>query len=144
MKPVEKIENAVRSLLVSQKLGNQRDIETILKKQGYKVTQSTISRVLHKLEAVKALDENGVTYYRLRPQASRYLATNLVHKIVTTETLVIVFTLGGAAGHVCEYLDRQQSPLIAGTIAGENTIFIAPHKTADRVKIEHLVREIFL
>ncbi len=144
MKKNEIVENAVRDLLINRKVHNQKELGTLLVKQGYKVTQSTISRILHKIEAIKTLDETGGTYYRLRPQASRYLATNLVHKIVSTETLVIVFTSAGAAGHVCEYLDRQHSPLIAGTIAGENTIFIAPYHVGDIIKIEHLVREVFL
>lgn len=144
MKTIEIVEKAVRDLLLSHKVKNQKDFEVLLKKQGYNVTQSTISRILNKIEAIKTLDENGVAYYRVRPQASRYLATNLVHKIVSTETMVIVFTLGGAAGHVCEYLDQQNSPLIAGTIAGENTIFIAPHRLKDIIQIEHLIRGIFL
>lgn len=144
MKNADMIEEAMRGLLVGKKIKNQKEFESLLKKQGYSITQSTVSRLLNKIEAVKTLDENGVTYYRLRPQASRYLATNLVHKIVSTETMVIVFTSGGAAGHVCEYLDRQNSSLIAGTIAGENTIFIAPYQVKDIIRIEHFIREIFL
>lgn len=138
------MEEALRDIILKHKIMRQSDFVDKLRQKGFVVNQSTVSRLLNKIGAMKAVDDKGRMYYRLRPQASKYLATNLVHKIVTTETLVVVFTLGGAAGHVCEYIDRQHSPMIAGTIAGENTIFIAPFHVADIVPIENFIREIFM
>ena len=139
------LDDQIKQLIANKKLANQAELVAALAQKGVLAHQSTVSRALHKMGVGKVLDPaTGQAFYKLRAAANRYLATNLVHKLVVAEAMLVVFTQNGAAGHVCEYLDRQAHPAIAGTIAGENTIFIAPHKLRDMAKIEKFVRDVFL
>lgn len=139
------LEDQIKQLITTKKLANQAELVAALAQKGVVAHQSTISRALHKMGVGKMLDDTtGQAFYKLRAAANRYLATNLVKKVVAAEGMVVVFTQNGAAGHVCEYLDRQEHTAIAGTIAGENTIFIAPHRLRDVPKIEKFVRDVFL
>ena len=54
----------LKDILTSGFVGTQDELCDKLSRQGYDVTQSTISRDLRRLGAVKAIDEEGRTVYR--------------------------------------------------------------------------------
>ena len=109
----------------------QEELADYLNKEGFKVTQATVSRDIKELKLVKVLGENGKYKYAANapvetPTTERFL--NLIKdtgvSVACSENIVVFKTLSGCAGAACEAIDSLHLKDILGTIAGENTIFI--------------------
>jgi transcriptional regulator of arginine metabolism len=134
---------ALRRLLDEGSLSTQDELREKLEKHGYPVTQSTISRDLRKLGAVKAIDAEGRTVYRLpddnaAPVTSSSLQ-DLVLDIQHNGSTIVIHTAAGSASLVARHLDNARPDGILGTIAGDDTIFVAPAQTP---KIQRTIEEI--
>jgi transcriptional regulator of arginine metabolism len=144
----------LRDILLEGQAGTQADIQHALEKKGLSISQSKISRLLHQIGAVKLIDSDGKTHYRLPHE------TGLIHELTTThektlvrqwvldvianETLIIIHTTPGAAGMVARIIDQHRINLhILGTIAGDDTIFIAPKNNQQIASVIMLITELF-
>ncbi len=135
---------AFHSLLMGRKASTQEEICSNLEQQGYEINQSKASRLLRKIGAIKVVNEQGQTVYSLpREPAPPHMQTplrDLILDIVSNETLIIVFTSPGSASMVARVLDYNLAKTeILGTLAGDDTIFVAPKSIH---KIDILLREI--
>ena len=123
---------ALRKLLEGGELSTQEELAEKLRRLDFEVTQSTISRDLRKIGAVKAIDPEGQTVYRLpeefEPPVSGTI-TDLVSDIATNGSIIVIHTAVGSASLVARHLDRVEREMILGTIAGDDTIFVAPAST---------------
>lgn len=124
---------ALRKLLSQGKLSTQDELREELEARKFAVTQSTISRDLRRVGAVKAIDPDGRTVYRLAtdtPPPAVPVATgslkDLVKTIETNGSLIVLHTVSGSASLVAVHLDRVRPGQILGTLAGDDTIFVAP------------------
>ena len=122
---------ALKSLLVEGQTGTQEELCEALEKHGFKVNQSTISRLLRKVKAVKIENEKGESVYSLprqpAPPAITPAIRSLVVEIVANETTIVIFTSPGSASMIARILDyKQPSSEVLGTIAGDDTIFVVP------------------
>lgn len=121
----------LRKLLDSGFAGTQDELSEKLSAEGFEVTQSTISRDLRKLGAVKVIDESGRTVYRfqsaseLPPLPTSSLA-DLVSNITSNGSIIVLHTHPGSASLVARHLDHFRPGGILGTLAGDDTIFVAP------------------
>lgn len=136
-------EEALEALLKKRQSNTQEEICTALEQQGYEVNQSKISRLLRKIGAVKVVNEAGVVVYSLprepAPPMLNAPLCNLIIDIDSNETMVVIFTSPGAASLVARLLDYCQAKTeILGTIAGDDTIFVAPKsiQKLQKLKIE--------
>lgn len=122
----------LRQLLLEGKVTRQEDICIALQAKGHQVNQSKISRLIRKLNAIKSKNELGQVVYRLArepmpPTTSSSQLSSLVIDIIANETMIIVNTSPGAAQLVARVLDYNKNNIqILGTIAGDDSIFIAP------------------
>ena len=128
------LKEALRQLLTEGITTSQEEICNILKHKGHEVDQSKISRLLHKLGAVKILDTTGKMTYRLPqeslPPSTNTALSNLVTEVIANETLIAVHTNPGSAALVARLLDYNRRKLqILGTVAGDDVIFVAPQTT---------------
>ena len=123
----------IADLLRSRAVASQDALLSALRDEGFATTQATISRDLDQLGAVK-LRRDGVTSYALPDEVSvanapeRRLRTILAEWVRSVEAvgqLVVVKTPPGSAHLVGVALDQSRFPEIAGTICGDDTIFIA-------------------
>lgn len=140
----EDLDEALKALLMSRKSSTQEDICKALEEQGYEINQSKASRLLRKIGASKVINAFGQTVYSLprepTPPSMGMALRNLILDIVANETLIIIFTSPGSASMVARVLDYHQfSAGILGTIAGDDTIFVAPKSIKD---IPRLTQEI--
>jgi transcriptional regulator of arginine metabolism len=125
---------AVRQLIKSRLVATQEELRELVLAQGFDVTQATLSRDLAQIGARRVSLPEGGTAYEVDdarvPEGPDVLLPyrEMITRVVETDTLVIVFTLPGAASAVAVGLDRARMQQIAGTIAGDDTIFIAPAK----------------
>ncbi len=137
--------NTLRKLLSNGDLSTQEELAVELSEQKFKVTQSTISRDLRKLGAVKTQDPAGRTVYRLPDDLSSpaMISGNsfagLLVNVQHNGSLIVINTTPGSASLVARQLDQTRPEGILGTIAGDDTIFVAPVSSR---KIEQTVEAI--
>jgi len=126
---------ALKKLLNQSRASTQDALRYQLEVNGFSVTQSTISRDLRKLGTIKAIDSNGQTVYRLSeegpPPSKTASLSDLVLDIETNGPLIVIHTFPGSASLVARHLDQIRPGGILGTIAGDDTIFIAVASSKD-------------
>lgn len=119
----------LRALLMEGKLSTQDELRVKLEKQKFRVTQSTISRDLRRLGAIRAVDAEGNTVYRLPDTAGAIAAAeaaaDTVVSVQTNGPMLVIHTLPGLASMVARHVDMQRSADYLGTIAGDDTVFVA-------------------
>ena len=109
----------------------QEELAEELRKAGFDVTQATVSRDIKNLKLIKIQGSTGE--YRYQPpkkddidlsEKLHTVLTNLTVNVENIDKMVIVKTVSAGAAPVAEAIDSFHNEDIAGTIAGENTIFI--------------------
>lgn len=138
---------ALRTLLMGREASTQEEICIALEKKGFEINQSKISRLLRKIGAIKVVNVKGQTIYSLaREPAPPSMSTplrDLILEVVANETLVVIFTSPGSASMVARILDYVlASTEILGTIAGDDTIFIAPKSIKNIQKLQEEIKDL--
>ena len=138
----------IRDLLDQRLIRTQQELAAALRERGFRATQATISRDVTELGLVKA-NRDGIQAYALPPrlieaEASgedrlRKLLKDLPVEIRESGLLLVVRTLPGSAHAIAAALDRARWPEVAGSIAGDDTLFIA---FADRVALQRIRRRL--
>ncbi len=116
----------LKQLVATKRLRCQAEIVAELKKLGFSVTQSCVSRDITRLGILKV---NGV--YCL-PRSLRLSATHGEIESLDTagDHLIVIRTEPGEAPPIALAIDHARFPEIVGTVAGDDTIFVAV-RTAD-------------
>jgi len=109
----------ILSLIRAKPVGTQEDLRALLERSGVPATQSSVSRDLEELGVVK---HHG--HYTL-PRTNGAAARGLLSLDQAGDTLIIARTVPGLASAVAVEIDAAAIAEIVGTIAGEDTIFIA-------------------
>ena len=144
-----KIAELLQQLLSRGIAGNQKQLVKAFADIGVITTQSSVSRALKKINAVKSVDERGNSIYTLQTSAQGQLVASppldifesLVLCIDHNGHLIVVHTKPGAAMTVAKLIDDKKFEQIMGTVAGDDTIMIAPKNIsltpilADHIKI---------
>ena len=122
-----------------QEIIAQKDIETqnqlmeALQDQGIKCTQATVSRDIKEMRLVKELSPEGRYRYTLSVHEETADFNSRLKKIfresVTSldiaQNIIVIKTLPGLAGGACAALDAISVPNLVGTLAGDDTAFLA-------------------
>jgi transcriptional regulator of arginine metabolism len=117
----------ILELISTRAIRTQEELADALTAQGWDVTQSSVSRDIAALRLAKM---DGV-YRRpaLRAPPANPDERRVAEGILTVDTagdaLVVLHTPPGEADHVAVALDRLAWPEVVGTIAGDDTIFLA-------------------
>lgn len=128
----EELVKAFKDILKAESYGSQGGIVDALKAQGFgNISQSKVSRMLSKFGAVRTRNARGDMVYCLPPELGMPTAKSplrqLVLDIVHNNVMVIIRTSPGAAQLIARLLDSLSAKDgVLGTIAGDDTIFIAP------------------
>ena len=126
---------ALRMIISSQELGSQDELLTALKKEGFQLTQATLSRDLKQLKVAKAASMRGnyvyvlpndTMYKRITPPrtAMEMLQSSGFLSISFSGNMGVIKTRPGYASSIAYNIDNGETPSIIGTIAGDDTIFI--------------------
>jgi transcriptional regulator of arginine metabolism len=123
----------------------QQDLVRLLKKEGHDATQSSISRDLRDLGVLKASGR-----YVLQPdeltRANGDFATlaQFVRELRRAgPSITVLRTTVGAAQSVAVAIDRAEWPEVAGTISGDDTIFIATANARAQEELITRLRALF-
>lgn len=122
----------ILSLVSSELVRTHVELANALGVRGISVSQGTLSRDLRELGVVKT-PEGYVPASRLDspPRSDVELVGAIAQFLVdgrTAQNLVVLITRPGSAGALAQFLDAARWPEILGTVAGDDTIFVA---TAD-------------
>lgn len=144
---------ALKMLISSQELGSQEEVLQALAKEGYTVTQATLSRDLKQLKVAKAASMNGRYVYVLpnetmykrvpNPRSAReMLMTSGFTSINFSSNMIVIKTRPGYASSIAYNIDNSDIPQILGTIAGDDTIFLVKKEGTREKDIIDLLAEI--
>lgn len=131
----------LRMIISSQELGSQEELLVALQKEGFKLTQATLSRDLKQLKVAKAASMNG-NYVYVLPNVTMYKRIStpnqikeMMHvpgflSITFSGNIGVIKTRPGYASSIAYNIDGSDIPYIIGTIAGDDTIFIVVREEA--------------
>ena len=123
---------ALRLIISSQQLGSQDELLSALQKEGFKLTQATLSRDLKQLKVAKAASMSGNYVYVLPNETmyKRVSSPNTIREMMKVPGFVsinfsgnigIIKTRPGYASSIAWNIDNSDIPEILGTIAGDDT-----------------------
>jgi transcriptional regulator of arginine metabolism len=125
---------AIRDLVAARPIRTQQELAAALRERGFRTTQATMSRDVAELGLVKA-PRDGTQAYALPTRLVeaetsgedrlRTILRDLPIEIRAAGLLLVVRTLPGSAHAIAAALDRARWPEVAGSIAGDDTVFVA-------------------
>lgn len=133
----------LKMLISSQELSSQEEVLKALSKEGYKLTQATLSRDLKQLKVAKAASMNGKYVYVLPNETMYKRVSNprsLKEMMMTpgflsinfSGNMIVIKTRPGYASSIAYNIDNHDIPEILGTIAGDDTIFLVKKEDASK------------
>ena len=127
---------AILDVIRTRRVTNQDQLRQMLGKAGFAVTQATVSRDMRELRLVKVPGAEGIAHYTLPGEWEstpplQSLLPELYESAEGTGNLLVVRTMTGGAQAVALAIDWEEWPEVLGTIAGDDTIFIAPLKVSE-------------
>lgn len=130
--------NQILELLRTERVATQAELARRLSRRGIRVTQATISRDIEELGLVKTregyrLPDAAETIPSSQP-ALEVVLKEFVREVHTAANLAIVKTTPGNAHSVGVAIDAAGWPEIVGTVAGDDTIFIAARRARDATR----------
>jgi transcriptional regulator of arginine metabolism len=136
--------NAIRAVLRRFRITSQGELLERLKGRGFTVTQSSVSRDLRDLDVIK---DDG--RYRLPETAPHPDGTNgtgietLLRSVMPAgPNLCVVHTAIGAASRVGLEIDDAAWPGVVGTVAGDDTLFVAVPGRREQVQVMKRIQDL--
>lgn len=126
----------VISLIKAGKISSQGDLVRELKKAGFSVTQTTASRDLEEIGAVRSRGASGEVLYSINDSNEGSLArsmplpADLILSVESSGNLAVVRTPPGGAQLLASSLDHSGMKSIIGTIAGDDTVLVVSRKAS--------------
>jgi transcriptional regulator of arginine metabolism len=134
----------IRDLLGSRPIGTQHELAAALRDRGFKATQATVSRDVAEMGLIK-VSRNGSRAYALPPRSGlpeksgdqrlALIMRDLPLEIRSAGLILVIKAAPGSAHPIAAALDRTGWPEVAGSIAGDDTVFVA---CVDRAALDRL------
>ena len=141
----------ILELIKENIVGTQEELADLLKKEGFNVTQATVSRDIRELCLVKAATAEGYRYVSSRnesfnPKAQGRFETIFHESVLGVDYaghVVLVKCYSGMANAACEVFDALQWKNVVGTLSGDDTFLIVARSERDAKTIcSELIRHI--
>lgn len=137
-------QKAILDLVRTQPISSQEELLEKLQSRGIEVSQSTLSRDIQELRLAKTggiYSVMGQDQPRASDEAVRRILREFLTDVAVAQNIVVVKTGNGNASTVSQAIDDAGWAEVVGSIAGENTVFIATHAPKDSRKVELRLRE---
>jgi transcriptional regulator of arginine metabolism len=129
---------AILSILRRSAVRRQDELVERLRRLGFEVTQSSVSRDLRELGATKV---GGRYVVPAAPEGEESAIEEVAHFLRTVKAagphLTLLLTAVGTAQAVAVALDRAGWPEVLGSIAGDDTIFVATSGAREQTRLLH-------
>ena len=156
--------DAIKMIISSKDISSQEELLQALGKEGFELTQATLSRDLKQLKVAKAANMNGkyvyvlpnnIMYKRSNDQsASEMLMTSGFISLHFSKNIAVIRTRPGYASSMAYDIDnrefreqryqhqRHECPAVLGTIAGDDTIMMVLHEAASHEEVRMFLSQI--
>ena len=138
----------IRELIEQYEIETQEELAERLKKEGYQVTQATVSRDIRELKLSKIPGEGGRQKYvvyengdsQLGDKYTRVLKDGYASMDVA-QNILVMKTVSGMAMAVAAAVDAMKMPEVVGCIAGDDTIMIAIRRADDTILVMDKIKK---
>lgn len=138
--------DAIKMIISSKEIGSQEELLQELSKEGFQLTQATLSRDLKQLKVAKAASMNGNYVYVLpnntmykriteSHSATEMLRMDGIRGLEFSGNLAVIRTRPGYASSVAYDIDTHNLNEILGTIAGDDTILLVLREGCTRSSV---------
>ncbi len=138
---------AIRRILSERPVETQEELAEALREMGFQATQATVSRDMKEMRLIKKPVPGGSFRYTMPEPTESFSNERLIRilrdaviEIDRAGQLLVVKTLSGSANIAAEALDTMRIPEIIGSIAGDNTVFLAARDPDSAGKAEERIR----
>ena len=128
-----KRQSLIVKIIQEQPIKTHEQLVELLENEGMRVTQATVSRDIKELGLIKTSASGGGSVYAM-PTSIKVQSKNTMNsmndaitEISCAMNIVVIKTYPGMASGVCAFLDEKFKSDFLGSIAGDDTIFIAAH-----------------
>jgi len=137
----------IKEIIETENIETQEDLANALREEGIEVTQATVSRDIKEMMLMKVPDANGRYHYalpstpanNLPPERITRVFREAVTNVLCSMCMVVLRTHPGTASSVAYAIDYMQWPEVLGTIAGDDTVFVA---VADKPSVDGLINRL--
>ncbi len=135
---------ALRRIIAETPVSRQEDLVRLLARAGHRATQSSISRDLREMSVAKVGDRYLLAATPEEPASGFTMVAAFVRDIRRAGAcLTIIRTATGSAQGVALAIDRAAWPEVAGTLSGDDTVFIATDGAPAQRRLMARLREVF-
>ena len=139
----------ILDIIRENEIETQSDLIKMLAKDGYDVTQATISRDIHEMKLTKIASASGGHKYALPPQQDQAgierLKSVFWSGFVSMDyagNLLVIRTFNGMAMAVAAAMDAMQLPEMVGSIAGDDVVMCAVKTEEDAIKLMEKLKRV--
>ncbi|WP_105618120.1 arginine repressor [Vallitalea okinawensis] len=142
-------QSKIIELINNHEIETQEELAKMLMDSGFFVTQATVSRDIRELKLTKVQSENGSGKYAILKEQEKNFNERFINVLIDgydnmdkAQNLVIVRTLQGMAMAVAAAIDALDFKEIVGSIAGDDTIFLATRSENDAVNLMEKINRV--
>lgn len=136
-------------LIKKNDIETQEELSDYLEKEGFQVTQATVSRDIRELKLTKVAMSNGRQKYVALLESGEDLSEKYVRvfrdgfvSMDMAQNILVIKTVSGMAMAVAAALDAMSLHEIVGSIAGDDTIMCAIRSVEDTIAVMERLRKI--
>ena len=136
-------------LIKKHNIDTQEELSDYLQKEGYQVTQATVSRDIRELKLTKVAMSNGRQKYAALTEANEDLSEKYTRvfrdafvSMDMAQNILVIKTVSGMAMAVAAAIDAMHLHEIVGCIAGDDTIMCAVRSVDDTIAVMSRLRKL--
>lgn len=144
-----KRQNKILEIIESRVIETQEELIDALQREGFHVTQATVSRDIREMKLQKIMTDHGKYKYIIQKshndaEGQFAYSKTLAASIISADyamNLVVVKTYPGMAQAAAAGLDAMQLPSVLGCVAGDDTLFLAVRDTSGAAQVAAEIRK---
>ena len=142
-------QSKIIEIIQKNEVETQDELSALLEKDGFRVTQATVSRDIRELKLTKIPTAGGRQKYAVITDAPENLSKKYERvlregflSMDMAQNILVIKTVSGMASAVCAAIDAMKMREIVGSIAGDDTIMCAIRTVDDTYEIKKKIRRI--
>lgn len=144
-----KRQSRIIKIVKSMPVHTHEELIEILKNDGFKVTQATVSRDIKELGLIKVPSSDGTSVYSVPETAKENTAARVemvsesIQQVTAAMHTIVINTYPGMASAVAAALDSSLKEDILGSIAGDDTVLVVTHSPENALELERKIKTVF-
>lgn len=142
-------QSKIIEIIQKNEVETQDELSALLEKEGFRVTQATVSRDIRELKLTKIPTVSGRQKYAVITDAPENLSQKYERvlregflSMDMAQNILVIKTVSGMASAVCAAIDAMKMREIVGSIAGDDTIMCAIRTVDDTYAVMKKIRRI--